>query len=87
MQRLNLFHVNDSVREQGSHVDRLCHVGCGKIGVEAFRYLVNDPRFRKRPMILETPKEAGDISDMDTVVNLLGVAAVCRGTRGSTEKT
>ena len=39
---------------------------------EAFRQLVNDPRFQDRPMILETPKEDGDNDDMDTVnLNIL----------------
>ena len=78
LQRLKLFHVNDSVREQGSRVDRHAHIGRGQIGVEAFRHLVNDRRFSKRPMILETPKEDGDNTDMDTV-NL----AVLRGLQGN----
>ncbi len=82
LQRLKLFHVNDSVREQGSRVDRHAHIGCGKIGVEAFRYLVNDRRFRKRPMILETPKEDSSKTDMDTV-NL----AVLRDLRGNVDST
>ena len=67
LQRLKLFHVNDSLREQGRRVDRHAHIGRGQIGLEAFRYLVNDPRFRNRPMILETPKEDGDETDMDAV--------------------
>jgi deoxyribonuclease-4 len=65
--RLKVFHVNDSVREQGSRVDRHAHIGRGRIGLDAFRFLVNDPRFRNRPMILETPKEDGDEKDMDAV--------------------
>ena len=69
-----MFHVNDSVRERGSRVDRHAHIGRGQIGLDAFRFLVNDPRFRSRPMILETPKEDGDEKDMDAV-NL----AVLRG--------
>ena len=85
LQRLKLFHVNDSVREQGSHVDRHAHIGRGKIGLEAFRYLVNDRRFRKRPMILETPKEDGDIADMDAVN--LGVLRELLGNLESTGTT
>ena len=49
-------HLNDSQRELGSRVDRHAHIGQGAIGVEGFRLLVNDPRFRHVPMILETPK-------------------------------
>jgi deoxyribonuclease-4 len=64
---LRVFHVNDSLREQGSRVDRHAHIGRGEIGLEAFRLLVNDRRFRNRPMILETPKEEGADKDMDAV--------------------
>jgi deoxyribonuclease-4 len=60
---LRAFHVNDSLKPQGSRVDRHAHLGQGCLGLEPFRLLVNDPRFRNRPMILETPKE----NDMDAV--------------------
>jgi deoxyribonuclease IV len=50
-------HLNDSKRELGSRVDRHEHIGQGRIGLEAFRLLVNDRRFAKTPMYLETPKE------------------------------
>jgi deoxyribonuclease-4 len=64
---LCVFHVNDSLKPQGSRVDRHARLGAGCIGMEAFRLLVNDKRFRDRPMILETPKEEGDNLDMDSV--------------------
>src|SRR4051812_1036020 len=50
------FHLNDSLKPLGSRVDRHAHIGKGLIGKEAFRLLVNDPRFRNVPMYLETPK-------------------------------
>jgi deoxyribonuclease IV len=50
-------HLNDSKREFGSRVDRHEHIGQGKIGLDAFRMLLNDPRFQQTPMYLETPKE------------------------------
>ncbi len=56
LDRLVAFHVNDSKRELGSHVDRHEHIGKGKIGKAGFRYLMNDERFRNIPKILETPK-------------------------------
>ena len=65
--RLRVFHVNDSLKPQGSRVDRHAHIGRGHLGLEPFRLLVNDPRFRNRPMVLETPKEEGDNEDMDAV--------------------
>jgi deoxyribonuclease-4 len=67
LKRLRVFHVNDSLKPQGSRVDRHAHVGRGCLGLEPFRLLVNDPRFRNRPMLLETPKEGPDGEDMDAV--------------------
>jgi deoxyribonuclease-4 len=67
LRRLRLFHVNDSLRPLGSRVDRHAHIGRGQLGLEPFRLLVNDPRFRDRPMILETPKEQDGEKDMDAV--------------------
>jgi deoxyribonuclease IV len=58
-ERLVLFHLNDSKRPLGSRVDRHEHIGQGFLGVEAFRRLVNDRRFRGLPMLLETPKTEG----------------------------
>ena len=58
-ERLRLFHLNDSKRPLGSRVDRHEHIGQGFVGVEAFRRLVNDRRFRDLPMLLETPKTEG----------------------------
>lgn len=56
LDRLKFFHLNDSKRELASHVDRHEHIGKGRIGLEGFRRLLNDPRFRNHPMVLETPK-------------------------------
>jgi len=52
---LKVFHLNDSKKELGSKVDRHENIGKGKLGAEPFRLLVNDSRFSKHPMILETP--------------------------------
>jgi deoxyribonuclease-4 len=67
LKRLRVFHVNDSLKPFGSRVDRHAHIGQGCLGLEPFRLLVNDPRFRKHPMILETPKEGPDGTDLDNV--------------------
>jgi deoxyribonuclease-4 len=67
LERLLLFHVNDSLKPIGSRVDRHAHIGRGELGLEPFRLLVNDPRFRDLPMILETAKEEGDEKDMDSI--------------------
>jgi deoxyribonuclease IV len=56
LDRLRVFHVNDSKKDRGSRRDRHDHIGKGTIGLDAFRRLLNDPRFAQLPMILETPK-------------------------------
>jgi deoxyribonuclease IV len=74
MKWLKAFHLNDSKKPLGSHVDRHEHLGHGCIGREAFGLVVNDRRFAKLPMILETAKE----NDMD-VVNLALLHELVRG--------
>jgi deoxyribonuclease-4 len=56
--RLRVIHVNDSKKPCGSRLDRHAHIGEGFVGLAAFARLVNDPRFRDLPMLLETEKEA-----------------------------
>jgi deoxyribonuclease-4 len=63
-------------------VDRHAHIGQGHLGLEPFRLLVNDPRFRNHPMILETPKEGADGSDLDRV-NLDVLRGLVAGTSSS----
>lgn len=67
VERLKVFHLNDSKKDLGSRVDRHTHIGEGFLGLTPFRLLLNDARFQALPMILETPKE----EDMaDDVMNL-----------------
>ena len=56
LNRLQVFHLNDSKKPCGSRVDRHEHIGKGCLGLEPFRRLLNDPRFANLPMLLETPK-------------------------------
>ena len=56
LDRLRAVHLNDSKADLGSHVDRHEQIGKGLLGLEPFRLLVNDPRFRGLPMTLETDK-------------------------------
>lgn len=65
LDRLRVWHLNDSCRGCGSRVDRHAAIGAGEMGLEPFRNLVNDPRFRDLPMILETPKGTVDGEDLD----------------------
>jgi deoxyribonuclease-4 len=68
--RILAFHVNDSRKDLGSRVDRHFHIGKGFIGLDAFRFLVNDSRFGKIPKILETPKGTGIRADLRNLATL-----------------
>ncbi|MCM0080364.1 deoxyribonuclease IV [Geomonas sp. Red32] len=63
--KLQAFHFNDSKKGLNSKVDRHEHIGEGTLGLDPFRFILNDPRFNEVPKVIETPKE----EDMD-VVNL-----------------
>lgn len=64
--RLRAIHLNDSKKPLGSRVDRHEHIGEGHIGLEAFRHMLNDRRFKKIPMYLETPKGEEDGVSFDS---------------------
>jgi deoxyribonuclease-4 len=70
--RLRVFHVNDSLRPRGSRIDRHASIGRGELGLEPFRLLVNDRRFRNRPMVLELPPEEV-AQDLAVLKSLLAV--------------
>ncbi len=48
-------HFNDAKKGLGSKVDRHESIGKGEIGLEGYRYIMNDKRFDNIPLILETP--------------------------------
>jgi deoxyribonuclease-4 len=56
LQNLYAFHVNDSMKELGSRVDRHAPLGEGKIGIGAFQFLMTHPKLRPLPKYLETPE-------------------------------
>lgn len=58
---VRVWHCNDAKAARGSKLDRHEHIGQGNIGVEPFRWLLNDPRFADCAFIAETPNdEPGD---------------------------
>ena len=59
------FHLNDSEGTLGSNRDRHVLIGDGKIGAEAFGWLLADSRTRNVPLILETPQLDYEIGDED----------------------
>jgi deoxyribonuclease-4 len=56
LDRVKVFHGNDSKKPCGSRVDRHEHIGKGCLGLAPFRRLLTDPRFADRPMLIETAK-------------------------------
>jgi len=73
IERIKFFHLNDSKKGLASRVDRHEHIGKGEIGIEGFRNLLNDPRFSKHPMTLETPKGKDLQEDRDNLDTLRGL--------------
>jgi deoxyribonuclease-4 len=73
LRHLAALHLNDSKTARGSRVDRHEHIGKGRIGLEAFRVIMRDPRFRKIPKVLETPKGKDlreDVENMEVLRDL-----------------
>ena len=67
LERLQAIHLNDSKGPLGGRKDRHAHIGEGEIGREGFAHFVNERRFRKIPMILETPKSEDLHEDVENL--------------------
>jgi deoxyribonuclease-4 len=74
LERLLMFHFNDTEVPLGGSRDRHWHIGEGKIGFEGFRALLARPELREKTAILETP---GD--DADDLRNMLAILAIQKG--------
>lgn len=71
--RLKCFHFNDAKKPLGARVDRHDHIGTGELGLAAFGFFLNDPRFANIPMILETPKSEDMHEDVENLKLLRGL--------------
>jgi deoxyribonuclease-4 len=60
LERVVMFHFNDTQIPLGGHRDRHWHIGEGLIGIEGFRAIVAHPGVRGKVAILETPGEEED---------------------------
>lgn len=73
LERLGLFHLNDSQHPLGSRKDRHAGIGAGTLGEEPFRRIMTDARFGVIPKVLETPKgEDGVTADRANLARLRG---------------
>jgi deoxyribonuclease-4 len=76
--RIPMFHFNDTEVPLGGSRDRHWHIGEGKIGFEGFRALLARPELKEKTAILETP---GD--DADDVRNVQAILSIERGLAGA----
>jgi deoxyribonuclease-4 len=70
LKKLVAFHLNDSIKDLNSRVDRHQHIGKGMLGLEGFRRVLNDHRFSGLPMCLETPKGPDLKEDVENLATL-----------------
>lgn len=75
IENLKAIHLNDSKGAFNSNLDRHEHIGKGRIGIKAFKCLLNHPEIKDLPMILETPKK----TEEDDLVNLAAVREILEG--------
>jgi deoxyribonuclease-4 len=78
---LRVFHLNDSIKGLGSHVDRHAHIGDGQLGKAPFEFLLSDPRFKGVPGVLETPHGEDGAELKADIATLRELAA--KGQQGS----
>ena len=81
LKQILAFHLNDSKTDLGSRVDRHAGIGQGKIGREAFRHIINDPRFTNHPGCLETPKGKDLKEDVENLAILRGLLHAAKASK------
>lgn len=65
-------HLNDGKKTLGSRVDRHESLGDGTLGLETFRMIMNDSRFDRIPMILETPDDSRWAEEIRMLMEMMG---------------
>jgi deoxyribonuclease-4 len=64
-------HLNDSKPDLGARVDRHESLGKGKLGLECFRYIMNDKHFDDIPMVLETVDQSLWAEEITLLYNMI----------------
>ncbi|MGI8905249.1 MAG: deoxyribonuclease IV [Candidatus Sumerlaeaceae bacterium] len=72
---LMAIHLNDSKQPLGSRKDRHEHIGKGQLGLEPFRFIMNDPKLKKIPKVLETDKDDKMTEDQENMATLRSLLA------------
>jgi deoxyribonuclease-4 len=75
LENVHVIHANDSKGGLGSRLDRHMNIGEGQIGVEGFRGILNHPKLKRKPFILETPVDqpGDDRRNVEALKNLCKV--------------
>ena len=68
LRKLKAIHLNDAKSARGSRLDRHERAGRGQLGLATFRRILNDPRLRGIPMVVETP---GPLEEWKKEIELL----------------
>jgi deoxyribonuclease-4 len=74
LEKLELWHLNDSRDPYNSGRDRHENIGKGTIGLDEFKLIMNHPRLKHLPFIIETPGFEGngpDKQNIDSLKNLI----------------
>jgi len=84
LDRVVMFHFNDTEVPLGASRDRHWHIGDGNIGFEGFRALLAHRELREKTAILETPgSDADDLRNMQTIRAIEKGALSARPSTGS----
>jgi deoxyribonuclease-4 len=75
LKNVRVWHCNDAKADRGSRLDRHEHIGRGKLGLEVFRALLNDPSLRHAAFIAETPIDdpGDDLRNVEALKTLVNV--------------
>src|SRR5215467_254444 len=76
LKNVPVWHCNDAKAARGSKLDRHQHIGKGRIGLDPFRRLLNDPRLTHAAFIAETPidEPGDDRKNVDSLKKLVNKA-------------
>jgi deoxyribonuclease-4 len=73
LEKIKLFHLNDSKYALGSGLDRHWHIGKGFIGIQGFLNFFSNKHLSKGTFIMETPvnNEGNEVENMNTALNII----------------
>jgi deoxyribonuclease-4 len=73
LEKIHVFHVNDSKGVRGCHRDMHQHLGKGEIGLGGLRALFSSYDFGRCALILETPKDPVPAADFENLKKLRSI--------------